>query len=121
MARHNETGKKGEELARQYLVDAGWQLLETNWRRGRAEIDLIAMDGEVLVFLEVKTRRTTTYGAPEEGISDRKIELMAHGASVYMEEIGHEWEIRFDVISIFWPHGREPEISHLKDAFFPGI
>jgi putative endonuclease len=121
MARHNETGKQGEALARRYLLDLGWQLLETNWRCGRAEIDFIAMDGDVLVFLEVKTRRTTTYGAPEEGVSDRKMELMVHAAGVYMEQIGHNWEIRFDVISIFWPQGREPEINHLRDAFFPGI
>ena len=121
MARHNETGKKGEALARRYLLEAGWELLEENWRTGRAEIDLIAMDGEVLVFVEVKTRRTTTYGAPEEGVSNRKMELMTRAAGIYMEQIGHEWEIRFDVISIFWPQGSDPEINHLKDAFFPGI
>lgn len=121
MARHNETGKKGEALARRYLEALDWKILEENWRTGRAEIDLIAMDGEVLVFVEVKTRRTTTYGAPEEGVSERKMDLMAQAAGIYMEQIGHDWEIRFDVISIYWPAGGAPQINHLRDAFFPGL
>ena len=120
MAKHHETGRYGEELARAFLQERGWSILEVNWRWGRAEIDLIAMDGEVLVFVEVKTRRTEAFGRPEAFVSNKKMDLMATGAAEYMSRIGHDWEIRFDVISIVLPAGQPPRIRHLPDAFFPG-
>ncbi len=121
MARHNDTGEKGEQIARTYLGNAGWQLLEQNWRSGRAEIDIIAMEGEVLVFVEVKTRRSLRHGPPEESVSGRKMELMARAAAVFMEQINHSWEIRFDVISVLLRPDGTAEVEHLRDAFFPGL
>ena len=121
MARHNETGKRGELLACRFLREKKWKILEVNWRWGRAEVDIIAMDGDILVFIEVKTRTTARYGVPEGAVSEKKMELIAAAATEYMTEIGHEWEIRFDVISIFLPSGQPPMIRHLPDAFFPGL
>lgn len=100
MAQHNDIGKAGEHLARTFLESKGYHILESNWRYRRAELDLIAKDAETLVFIEVKTRSTDLFGQPTESISDRKKRLLADAASAYMEHIGHEWAIRFDVISI---------------------
>ncbi len=121
VAKHHETGRRGEELARSFLEKLGWTLLETNWRWGRAEIDLIGMDGDILVFVEVKTRRSEAFGRPEAFVSAKKMDLMAAAAAEYMSRINHDWEIRFDVISVVLPAGRSPRIRHLPDAFFPGL
>ncbi len=121
MTRHNETGALGEQLARAFLEENDYVVLEANWRYRRAEIDLIAKDGEILVFVEVKTRSSAAFGRPEEFIDAKKEAFMTDAASAYMEEIGHEWEIRFDFISVLLPSNQEPEIEHFKDAFFPGI
>jgi putative endonuclease len=121
LAQHNEIGKIGEELAIAHLCQQGWEILATNWRFKRAEIDIIAMDGNTLVFVEVKTRSTTYFGTPEQFVNAKKKLFLAKAASAYMEEIGHDWEIRFDIISVLLPRGKEQEIKHFKDAFFPGL
>jgi putative endonuclease len=72
MARHNDLGKKGEQIAIDFLVNTGAVILERNWRFLRAEIDIIFLDNKTLVLAEVKTRSTSTYGNPEEFISDKK-------------------------------------------------
>ena len=121
MASHNDTGQKGEALARQFLEEKGYHILETNWRYRRAEIDLIAKDGEILVFVEVKTRSNVAFGRPEEFVSDRKEQFMVAAASAYMEATGHNWEIRFDIIAVVLPDHSTPKIQHFVDAFFPGL
>lgn len=121
MARHNDTGRLGEELALRYLQELGWDILAVNWRYGRAEIDIIARDKDILVFVEVKTRRSTTFGRPEEAVSSRKMARLAQAAIAYMALIGHEWEVRFDVISILLPNDGPDQLDHIRDAFFPGL
>jgi putative endonuclease len=120
MAWHNDLGKYGEELASQYLKKHGYRILETNWRYQRAEIDIIAMDGPVLVFIEVKSRSDNRFNQPEDSISPRKIELIADAATRYMESINHEWEIRFDIISLVIKSEEVYGLNHFKDSFFPG-
>ena len=121
MARHNELGKKGEELAEEFLKNKGYEILETNWRHRKAEIDIIAKHKDVLIFVEVKSRSNDHFGRPEAFVDQKKEELMADAASVYMEVIGHEWEVRFDIISILFHNDAYQSIDHFKDAFFPGI
>lgn len=121
MATHNETGKIGEQLARTFLENKDYQILEINWRYRKAELDLIAKDHETLVFIEVKTRSTDLFGQPTEAISPRKKQLLADAASAYMEHIGHDWAIRFDVISIIYRNENHYTIEHFEDAFFPGL
>lgn len=119
MAIHNAIGKRGEELAKAHLIDNGYKILQTNWRYRRAEVDIIAMDGEVMVFVEVKTRTADAFGKPEEFITEKKELLLADAASAYMEKSGHDWEIRFDFISIIIQSDQHHTIDHFKDAFFP--
>ncbi len=121
LAKHLDIGNIGEALARTFLEQKGWQVLESNWRWRRAEIDLIAKDGDTLVFIEVKTRSTDLFGKPEEAVTLRKERLLADAASVYMEQIGHDWAVRFDVISIIYRNEQHYEIEHFQDAFFPGL
>ncbi len=121
MAKHLDTGKLGEEAARRFLEQKGFQILETNWRHGHLEVDIIARDGDVLVFVEVKTRGSTWFGAPEEFVDKRKEKLLARAAAAYMEAIGHEWAIRFDVVSVVVGRKGQLQVRHVRDAFFPGL
>ena len=121
MAKNQDTGNRGEALAKAYLEKKGYQILETNWRYSRAEIDLIALDGDILVFIEVKTRRSDQFGKPEAFVNSKKESLIIAAASAYMEEKGHEGEIRFDVIGILLPSNTNFKLEHYPDAFFPGL
>jgi putative endonuclease len=76
---------------------------------------------EILVFVEVKSKTYTYYGAPEESISSHKERLLVDAAGRYMEQINHDWEIRFDIISIVFDKNMKPTISHYKDAFYPSF
>jgi putative endonuclease len=118
MAKHLEQGKKGEELALQYLKSLGYQILELNWRFSRAEIDLIAKENDTLVFVEVKTRSSSSYGMPEEFVNEHKEALLLDAAGVYAESIGHEWSVRFDLITLIGSDNNF-ELQHFKDVFYP--
>ncbi len=117
MHKHLERGQRGEQIAFDFLQREGWTILERNWRFSRAEVDLIAKEGDVLVFVEVKTRHSDVHGAPELAVNEKKEALLLDAAQVYMAQIGHEWEIRFDIISVIL-HPKV-QIQHFKDAFFP--
>ena len=72
MAEHNDTGMQGEALARRHLEEQGFAIMETNWRRGKYEVDIIAYKEGLIVFAEVKTRNSTDYGNPEEFVDRKK-------------------------------------------------
>ncbi len=118
MARHNEIGKLGEKMAKSYLVERGYDILETNWTFGKAELDIIAQLDGVMVFVEVKTREFRRFGYPEESVTPKKIQLIYEASSEYMGRLKYEGEIRFDIISIILKP--KLEIVQFKDAFFPG-
>lgn len=121
MARQQKIGLLGEDNACHYLTSLGYKILERNWRFSKAEIDIIAKDKEVLVFIEVKAKSYTFYGAPEESITTYKENLIIDAANQYMAQIGYDWEIRFDIISIVFDNELMPSVTHYKDAFFPSI
>lgn len=118
MARHNKIGEMAENLATDYLLRKGYKILERNWRFSRAEIDVVAMDAEILVFVEVKSLGYDTFTRPEASVTTYKQGLIMDAASQYMEKIGHDWEIRFDVISMILNEGELVELEHFEDAFF---
>ena len=118
MAKHLETGKKGEQLALDHLRAKGYQILECNWRYCRAEVDIIAKIEEVIVFIEVKTRSGAAFGPPEAFLSAHQEKRIADAAAAYLEKIDHQWEIRFDIISIILKDPQS-QIKHFEDAFFP--
>jgi len=121
MSKQQSIGTLGENAAVDYLERIGHKILSRNWRFSKAEIDIISMEDNILVFTEVKARSYTFFGAPEESISSYKENLIIDAAHQYMQEIQHDWEIRFDIISIVFDQKKAPTITHFKDAFFPGL
>ena len=121
MSKQQKLGKLGEDAACVFLENLGYKILERNWRFSKAEIDIIAKEKEVLIFVEVKAKSYTFYGSPEESISVYKENLIIDAASQYMIKLNHDWEIRFDIISIVFDKQLKPEITHYKDAFYPSI
>jgi putative endonuclease len=121
VSEHNELGAQGEKVAQSYLKKKKYKLLETNWRYRHAEIDIICMQADVLVFVEVKTRTSDHFGRPEEFVSKKKERLMFKAANEYMEQIDHKWVIRFDVISIILQNKKVKQIEHFEDFFFPDV
>ena len=119
MVLNKNIGKHFENVACTYLINRGYQILEINWRYRKAEIDIICKKDEMIVFVEVKSRSNTFYGAPETQITAKKEILIIDAAQRYMDQIGHEWEIRFDIISIVFNNVLElVKLNHFKDAFF---
>jgi len=120
MADHNLLGKKGEEIALEYLRKKGFKILKQNWREGKDEVDIIANDGEYLVFVEVKTRRTNAFGEPEFAITKKKQGFLIRAANSYIFKYDYWGESRFDVVSII-VKPNETEVYHIKDAFYPSM
>jgi putative endonuclease len=121
MSIQQKHGAWGEGLAVTLLEQSGLVIVERNWRYKRAEIDIIAREDEILVFVEVKTRAYSAFGLPEEMVDKRKRQLLIDAGMAYMRSIGHEWEIRFDIVSVLGEPGKPTEINHFRDAFFPGL
>jgi putative endonuclease len=119
MSKHINTGIQGEAAAAEYLERKGYRIVERNYRAGRGEIDLIAWLGdELLVFVEVKTRAGDGFGGPEGAVNAKKQDRMARTAGIYMEQIGYEWAIRFDIVAVFIKDGVLQGFRHVEDAFF---
>lgn len=118
MAEHNETGKKGEEIAVNFLKNKGYKILETNWRLGRNEIDIIAKDGKFIVVAEVKTRQSNQFGEPEIAVTREKQKALIRSANAYVRIKKLDLEVRFDIISIILSKDVE-QINHIEDAFYP--
>ena len=116
MALHNDLGELGEKRAKEYLIEKGYHILQTNWRIGKLELDIVAETDDWLVIVEVKTRSTETVEHPEEAITLKKIRNIVNAASEYISLFDWNGETRFDVISVI-PHGEEFYIDHIEDAF----
>lgn len=106
-----------ERAAEKYLRRNGYRIVARNFRAAGAEIDLVAMDGETLVFVEVKTRRSRIAGAPEEAVDERKQTRMRRAAEVFARRYrADEIEMRFDIAAVD-ASGRRLEIELLRNAF----
>lgn len=110
-------GSWGEEIARKHLLNIGMQIIETNYRYGHEEIDIVARDGDVLVFCEVKARTTDKYGEPEYAITPSKQKRIRRVALAYLveKEIKNQ-DCRFDVVAIKGS-GPKAEIRYISNAF----
>ena len=117
MAEHNELGKLGEELAVDYLLQSGYQILETNWRFQKAEVDIIALKGNTVASVEVKTRSTNEFGDPQDFVKPKKIKLLVMAMDEYIHRKDLDVEVRFDIIAIT-KNNNGLEIEHLEDAFY---
>ncbi len=105
MAQHNETGFAGEKLAVEWLTKKGFIIRQVNWRHRHWEVDIIAEKGNTLHFIEVKPRRSTKYGNPEECINKQKMKNLKDAAEQYQfQNPGWKW-IQFDVLAILFKEG----------------
>lgn len=110
-------GDRGEQIAARYLEQQGFRILERNFRYERGEIDLVAEEGDELVFVEVKTRRSRSFGDPEESVDEAKEEQIRDTAEGYLVLRGVGERIyRFDIVAVLL-EGETPEIHHIRDAF----
>ncbi|MEA3505698.1 MAG: YraN family protein [Bacteroidota bacterium] len=117
MAEHNETGKKGEELAKKYLIKKGYKIIETNWHFKNDEIDIIAETDDLLIIVEVKTRSSNYFGEPEVFVTRQKQKYLIRGANAYVNYNKIDKEVRFDIITILLYQDKH-KINHIEDAFY---
>lgn len=110
-------GKYGEALALQFLEERGYTCREQNYRHGRSEIDLIMEKGELLVFVEVKYRRSDAFGLPETSVSQTQQQAIERAAVAYIEDQDWPGDLRFDIIAILHPPKTTPRLRHFEDAF----
>ena len=117
--RHNGLlGKRGEDLAADYLTGAGLVVLSRNWRCRDGELDLVATDGERLIVCEVKTRSGTGYGEPSEGVTPAKAARIRRVAAAWLRTYRVGWcEVRFDVVAVLCPQGGPVTVEHLPGVF----
>lgn len=111
-------GNRGERLAAKTLKAKGYRILARNCRNRWGEIDIIAMDGNTIVFVEVKTRSEHTQGRPEEAVTPTKQRQITRAAAVWLHH--HKLDnhrCRFDVVAIVWRTGEAPLIDHFQSAF----
>ena len=111
-------GAYGEGIAAEYLHEQGYTLVERNFRCPLGEIDIIAEKRHDLIFVEVKTRRSTLFGTPQEAVGARKQRQLIRAAQWYLKRAGRSHRHpRFDVIGILVQQGKTPQITHIEDAF----
>lgn len=119
MAIHNDLGKQGERIAKEYLEANAYEILDENWTHGKAEVDLIVYEKGVIIFVEVKTRSSVAFGYPEEFVHAAKQKQMELASAAYIEIMNHQNEIRFDIIAITFTRNNNYTLNHIKDAFWP--
>ncbi|MGH4011298.1 MAG: YraN family protein [Pseudonocardiaceae bacterium] len=116
--RSDVLGRRGEDLAAEYLTDAGLVVLSRNWRCRDGELDLVATDGERLVVCEVKTRSGTGYGEPSEGVTQAKAARIKRVTAAWLRAYRVGWcEIRFDVLAVLCPQDGPVTVEHLQGVF----
>lgn len=117
MAKHNELGKKGEQLAVDFLLKSGYEIIERNYRFDKAEVDIIAKIKDILAIIEVKTRSSTDFGNPQDFVKPKQIQRLVKAVDEYINVNNLNVEVRFDIIAIV-KEGKRFKIEHLENAFY---
>ena len=117
MAQHNELGKKGEQLAVDFLLKDDYEIVERNYRFEKAEVDIIAQKKDILAIVEVKTRSTTDFGNPQDFVKPKQIKNLVKAVDEYVTVNNLDVEVRFDIIAIVKEKGKF-KIEHLENAFY---
>ena len=115
MAAKDEVGRHGERVVARLLESLGWEVLERNWRCEHGELDIVAVDGECLVAVEVKTRRTATYGSPQEAVTGAKLSRLRRLTGAWLAAQDRRFEaIRIDVCAVTLPRSGAAVVEHLR-------
>jgi putative endonuclease len=117
MAKHNELGKKGEQLAVDFLLKNNYEIVERNYRFDKAEVDIITKKDSILAIVEVKTRSTVDFGNPQDFVKPKQIQRLVKAVDEYVTVNGLDVEVRFDIIAIV-KEGSRFNIEHLQNAFY---
>ena len=117
MAKHNELGKKGEQLAVNFLLKNDYEIIERNYRFDKAEVDIIAKKQDILAIIEVKTRSSTDFGNPQDFVKPKQIQRLVKAVNEYVIVNELDIEVRFDIIAIV-KEGTNFKIEHLENAFY---
>jgi putative endonuclease len=118
MAEHNDSGRLAEQLAADWLVSKGYELLDTYYRHGHAEIDLIMSHRGLLIFIEVKYRSGTGFGYAEEFVDSTKKKLLVKAADHYIHEKDWHKDIRFDIVGVYKDRNGIFNFRQFEDAFY---
>lgn len=116
MAAHNELGKKGEDLAVEFLLKNGYEIVARNFIYQKAEVDIIARKDNVLAIVEVKTRSTPDFGNPQEFLKARQIQRLVKAVDHFVNDHDLDVEVRFDIVAII-KNQSGTRLEHLEDAF----
>lgn len=116
MAKHLSLGKFGEELAVTYLKKLNFTILHQNWRHGHWEVDIIASRNQKLHFIEVKTRRNTQFGYPEEAVSSKKLFYLSQAAIEFQYQNPGWEDIQFDILSVILNNDGTEEYFFIEDV-----
>lgn len=115
MAAKDAVGEYGERLAARTLAEAGWTVVDRNWRCARGEIDIVAIDGDVLVAVEVKTRRSDAFGGPLEAVTPRKAARLRGLVAQWLADHGGGFAgVRVDLVAITLPRAGAARVTHLQ-------
>lgn len=115
MRAKDAVGRYGEDVAAAHVEASGWRVLDRNWRCRYGELDLVGLDGDELVVVEVKTRRSTAYGTPAEAVTWRKLARLRRLAAQWLAD--HDVRarsVRVDVIAVLVPHSGAASLEHLR-------
>lgn len=112
-------GAMGEDIAANYLKKQNYKILHRNWKYSHLEVDIIAINNDILVFIEVKSRISINYGLPQEAINNSKITNLLNAADNYIYKNNYKGNVRFDVLAIVFSYElTKYSIEHIQDAFF---
>ncbi len=112
-----ELGRRGEDAAVEYLRGQGMEVIARNWRCSLGEVDIVAVEGAVLVFCEVKTRRSTRFGTPLAGITPAKAARLRRLVGAWLAgNDAHRGPVRIDALGILWHPGGSLEVTHVRGA-----
>ena len=118
MAVHNQLGKRGEQMAEDYLRQSGYQVLHRNWRNSLYEFYNIYKKNELLHFVEVKLRSSKTFGLPEQQVKRKKFQSLLHAADEFLFQHQQYRHVQYDILSINLSANTEPEFFLIEDVYF---
>ncbi|WP_104734894.1 YraN family protein [Hanstruepera ponticola] len=117
MAQHNELGKKGEQMAVDFLLGKGYIIIARNYRFDKSEVDIIARQQDILAIIEVKARSTADFGDPQDFVKPKQIRNLVKAVDEYVTVNNLDVEVRFDIIAITKKE-KDYSIEHLENAFY---
>ncbi|NMA87273.1 MAG: YraN family protein [Tissierellia bacterium] len=116
MKNNRKKGIIGEEIAAKYLLSKGYKIIDKNYRTNIGEIDIIALENDVLAFIEVKTRTSVNYGYPYEAVNWKKQDKIIKSSLIYIKHKNmRNYQIRYDIIEVYLIN--EGKINHIENAF----